>query len=208
MSLSGHEQYLVNRVKIRAAGQPTQCVHRVTSSGGSTALRIGSSAGDIPQRVRMVESAGLRRRNVSAAVSLSGVHSMTSIARALVALDVRSGEERWHFQTVHRDLWDFDRPVGPALVDVHTSHGIVPVLVQNTKLGDLFMLDRRTGQPIAAVEEQSVPTEPAPGEHVSRTQPRSVGMPTLHRCGSPKRMRGGNSARPAVVSHSVPPEQI
>ena len=98
---------------------------------------------------------------------------------ALVALDVRSGEERWHFQTVHHDLWDFDLPVGPALVDVQTSHGVVPALVQSTKLGDLFMLDRRTGQPIATVEEQSVPTETAPGDHVSRTQPRSVGMPTL-----------------------------
>lgn len=100
---------------------------------------------------------------------------------SLVALDIHTGEERWHFQTVHHDVWDFDLPIGPTLVDLPSPEGItVPALVQTTKMGQLFLLDRRTGKPLAQVNEKPVNTSPSlPGEHLSPTQPDSVGMPSL-----------------------------
>lgn len=100
---------------------------------------------------------------------------------SIVALDIHTGEERWHFQTVHHDVWDFDLPIGPTLVDLPSAQGeTVPALVQTTKMGQLFLLDRRTGKPLAQVNEKPVPTSPSlPGEHLSPTQPDSVGMPNL-----------------------------
>lgn len=101
---------------------------------------------------------------------------------SLVALDITTGEERWHFQTVHHDLWDFDLPVGPSLVDLPDAHGtLTPALVQTTKQGELFVLDRRTGAPFYRVQETSVPAGDTPGEHYSPTQPLSVDMPNLRR---------------------------
>ncbi len=99
---------------------------------------------------------------------------------SLVALDLTTGQERWHFQTVHHDLWDFDLPVGPSLVDLPDEKGdIVPALVQTSKQGQLFLLDRRNGHPLAQVEEQPVPKGDIPGERYSPTQPFSTGMPQL-----------------------------
>ncbi|AQS89491.1 glucose dehydrogenase [Neoasaia chiangmaiensis] len=99
---------------------------------------------------------------------------------SLVALDITTGEEKWHFQTVHHDLWDFDIPVGPSLVDLPDEHGrMTPVLVQTTKQGELFVLDRRTGKPFYRVEEQAAPGGDVPGERYSPTQPHSVEMPNL-----------------------------
>jgi quinoprotein glucose dehydrogenase len=98
----------------------------------------------------------------------------------LVALDAESGKERWHFQTVHHDVWDFDLPVGPTLVDLPDGKGgSTPALVQTTKHGQLFLLDRRDGKPIAEVAEKPVPQNGLEGERLSPTQPFSVGMPAL-----------------------------
>ncbi|WP_413722341.1 membrane-bound PQQ-dependent dehydrogenase, glucose/quinate/shikimate family [Sodalis sp. RH24] len=101
---------------------------------------------------------------------------------ALVALDIETGKERWHFQTVHHDVWDFDLPIGPSLVDLPSPDGVgsVHALVQTTKMGQLFLLDRATGKPLAQVIEKPVPTQPLlPGDTLSPTQPDSVGMPNL-----------------------------
>ena len=95
---------------------------------------------------------------------------------AIVALDLETGKERWHFQTVHHDVWDFDLPIAGSLVDLP---GGVPALVQTTKRGELFLLDRRTGRPIADVVEKPAPQKPLPGDHLSPTQPYSSGMPSL-----------------------------
>jgi quinoprotein glucose dehydrogenase len=97
----------------------------------------------------------------------------------VVALDIETGQERWHFQTVHHDVWDFDLPIGPSLVDLDGPSGKVPALVQTTKTGELYLLDRRSGQPLAEVAEKAVPQGPLPGDHLSATQPYSVGMPSL-----------------------------
>ncbi|MBB3883611.1 quinoprotein glucose dehydrogenase [Acetobacter oeni] len=101
---------------------------------------------------------------------------------SLVAIDITSGEERWHFQTVHHDLWDFDLPVGPSLVDLPDADGrMTPVLVQTTKQGELFVLDRRTGKPFYRVEEKPVPGGTIPEERYSPTQPYSPDIPNLRR---------------------------
>ena len=95
---------------------------------------------------------------------------------AVVALDIATGKERWHFQTVHHDVWDFDLPIAGSLVDLP---GGVPVLVQTTKRGEIFLLDRRDGHPVAAVQEKPAPQGPLPGDHLAPSQPYSTGMPSL-----------------------------
>ena len=98
---------------------------------------------------------------------------------SVVALDITTGAPRWSFQTTHHDVWDMDLPVGPSLVDLTTKGGVIPALVQSTKRGEFFMLDRRTGRPVAAVAEKAVPQDHAPGDRLSPTQPYSVGLPSV-----------------------------
>jgi quinate dehydrogenase (quinone) len=99
---------------------------------------------------------------------------------SIVALDIATGRERWHFQTVHHDRWDYDVPSQPALYDVPDGHGgTLPALIQTTKRGQIFMLDRRTGTPIAKVEEHPVPQGGIADDRSSPTQPYSVGMPAI-----------------------------
>jgi quinoprotein glucose dehydrogenase len=90
---------------------------------------------------------------------------------SVVALDLTTGRPRWSFQTTHHDLWDYDVPAQPVLVDIPTSRGVLPALVQATKRGDLFVLDRRNGKPIFAVAERPVPQGPAFGDRLAATQP-------------------------------------
>jgi quinoprotein glucose dehydrogenase len=93
-------------------------------------------------------------------------------ATSVLALDIATGHVRWVYQTVHHDLWDMDVPAQPALVDLNMpGRGIVPALVQSTKTGNVFVLDRRTGTPILPAPERPVPGGPAPGDRVSPTQP-------------------------------------
>jgi glucose dehydrogenase len=99
----------------------------------------------------------------------------------LVALDVRTGRRLWHFQTVHHDLWDYDLPAPPVLLDATVDGEPVPLLVQVSKTGFLYVLDRITGQPIFGVEERGVPQSAVPGEHSSPTQPIPVKPPPLAR---------------------------
>jgi len=96
---------------------------------------------------------------------------------ATVALDADTGAVRWVFQAVHHDLWDYDLAAQPALVDFPTAGGKVPALIQPTKTGQIFVLDRRTGTPLTKVEEKPVPPSTIPGERASPTQPYSTGMP-------------------------------
>jgi len=99
---------------------------------------------------------------------------------AVVALDMDTGKERWKFQTVHHDIWDYDVPAQPALYDVPDGKGgKTPALIQLTKRGQIFMLDRRDGKPIAEVEERAVPQGAMEGDWTAPTQPYSVGMPSI-----------------------------
>jgi len=90
---------------------------------------------------------------------------------SVVALRGSTGEVVWHFATVHRDLWDYDVPAQPTLTSVRRDGRVVPSLVQATKMGLLFVLDRETGEPLFPVEERPVPQAGAPGEQLSPTQP-------------------------------------
>ncbi|MCW7537944.1 glucose/quinate/shikimate family membrane-bound PQQ-dependent dehydrogenase [Aquabacterium sp. A7-Y] len=95
-------------------------------------------------------------------------------ASSVVALDLATGRVRWHFQTVHHDLWDYDVPAQPSLVDLTIQGQVVPALVQPTKQGELFVLDRRTGRPLLPVTEVPAPQGAAEGDRTAPTQPRSA----------------------------------
>ncbi|HEY4077655.1 MAG TPA: PQQ-binding-like beta-propeller repeat protein [Rhizomicrobium sp.] len=90
---------------------------------------------------------------------------------SIVALDARTGTYRWHFQMVHHDLFDYDVAAAPALVDLMVKGRKIPALIEVTKQGLMFILDRRTGQPVFGVDEKPVPASTVAGERASPTQP-------------------------------------
>jgi glucose dehydrogenase len=100
---------------------------------------------------------------------------------SLVAVDAATGKLKWYFQTVHHDLWDYDLPPQPTLVDVVHNGKKIPALIQSGKTGLIFILDRRDGKPIYGVEERPVPKGDVPGEWYSPTQPFPVKPPPLAR---------------------------
>jgi len=90
---------------------------------------------------------------------------------SLIALDVETGERRWHFQLVHHDIWNYDVPTAPVLLDVMHNGQKVPAVAQATKQTLLFAFNRETGEPLWPIEERPVPASLVPGEHASPTQP-------------------------------------
>jgi quinoprotein glucose dehydrogenase len=93
---------------------------------------------------------------------------------SVVALDAQTGALRWAFQTTRHDLWDYDVPAQPALFTYRGKQGEVPAVAVATKRGEIYLLDRRTGQPLHAVEQRKVPRGDIPGERYSPTQPYSA----------------------------------
>lgn len=103
---------------------------------------------------------------------------------SVVALDASSGKVVWRYQTVHHDIWDYDVPAQPTLVDVTIDGKTRPAVVQVTKMGLTFVLDRETGKPLHPVEERAVPqTGAVPGEYLSPTQPFPTKPQALHQLG-------------------------
>jgi quinoprotein glucose dehydrogenase len=102
-------------------------------------------------------------------------------ADTILALDARTGERLWHFQTVHHNIWDYDLPLAPKLVTVRRGGRTIPALAQATKTGFVFVLDRRTGEPVFPIEERAVPVSDAPGEQSSPTQPFPTAPPPFAR---------------------------
>jgi quinoprotein glucose dehydrogenase len=100
-------------------------------------------------------------------------------ANSIVALHTATGKVAWAFQTVHHDLWDYDNASPPALVTVTRNDRRLPVVLQATKSGMLFVLDRETGMPVYAVEERPVPVSDIPLEEAARTQPFTAITPPL-----------------------------
>lgn len=94
---------------------------------------------------------------------------------SLVCLDARTGQRRWHFQHVHHDIWDYDTPAPPVLLDITVRGERIPAVAQVTKQGFTFVFDRVTGTPVWPIEERPVPQSDVPGEVTARTQP----FPTL-----------------------------
>jgi len=100
-------------------------------------------------------------------------------ANSVVALEGATGDVRWHFQTVHHDVWDYDLPAQPSLVTLRHDTGPRDVVVQVAKTGFVFVLDRDTGEPVFPVDEVPVPQDGAPGEWLSPTQPMPQKPPAL-----------------------------
>lgn len=98
-------------------------------------------------------------------------------ANSLVAVDIHSGEYKWHFQTIHHDIWDHDPPAPPSLFNI----GNTPALAVTTKSGYLYILNRETGEPIYEVEERAMPASDVPGEETSPTQPIPAITPPMAR---------------------------
>ncbi|HEV7344648.1 MAG TPA: membrane-bound PQQ-dependent dehydrogenase, glucose/quinate/shikimate family [Devosia sp.] len=93
---------------------------------------------------------------------------------ALVALDVTTGLPAWHFQTVHRDVWDYDLGSQPTLVDFPTGQGTIPAVILASKQGDIYILNRATGESLFPVEERPVPQGGVEPDYLSPTQPFSA----------------------------------
>ncbi len=95
----------------------------------------------------------------------------TLFDESLVALDIKTGKRKWHYQTVHHGLWDYDLPCAPILFDMTLNGRRIKALAQPTKQAFLFVLNRETGEPIWPIEERPVPQSTVPGEKTSPTQP-------------------------------------
>lgn len=97
-------------------------------------------------------------------------------ANCIIALDAQTGKKLWHYQTVHHDIWDRDLPAPPNLVTIEKDGQEIDALVQLTKSGYLFVLDRVTGEPLYPIEEIEVPPSALKGEEAWPTQP----VPTIY----------------------------
>ena len=109
-------------------------------------------------------------------------------ANSLVALDAETGKMRWHFQTVHHDLWDYDIASQPTLFTMRRDGKEIPGIAVGSKTGNLFLLNRETGEPLFGVEERPVPASDVAGEKASPTQP----FPILPRPLVPQKLTAGN----------------
>ncbi len=98
---------------------------------------------------------------------------------SLICLDADTGIRKWHFQTVHHGLWDYDLPAPPNLVTLTIGGHKVDAAVQITKMGFIFVFDRVTGSPLFPIEERPVPASDVPGEEASPTQPIPVRPPPI-----------------------------
>lgn len=99
----------------------------------------------------------------------------------VLALDAATGKLKWHYQTVHHDLWDFDNPPAPILVTLRNGNTSRDAVVQLTKMGLVFVLDRDTGEPLFPVQEVPEPRSDVPGEETWPTQPIPLKPPPLVR---------------------------
>ena len=102
------------------------------------------------------------------------------LATSITALNADTGQVLWSRQIVHHDVWDYDTNSPPVLVDIHKDGKTIPALVQSSKMGLFFVLNRVTGEPIYPIEERKVPQSDVPGEQTSPTQPyASVPQPVV-----------------------------
>ncbi|MBX4914131.1 glucose/quinate/shikimate family membrane-bound PQQ-dependent dehydrogenase [Rhizobium bangladeshense] len=105
-------------------------------------------------------------------IGINRSDNVEKFSSSIVALDIATGQLRWVRQTVHHDLWDMDVPAQPALIDLTKPDGtVVPALVGPTKQGDLYVLDRRSGEPIIPIKEIPAPGGAVSGDHTAPTQP-------------------------------------
>jgi quinoprotein glucose dehydrogenase len=104
---------------------------------------------------------------------------------SIVAVDLKTGQRRWHYQLVHHGIWDFDIPCAPMLIDVTVDGRPIKAVAQPTKQGILYTFDRTNGEPIWPIEERPVPKGDVPGEWYSPTQPIPTKPPAYGIAGIP-----------------------
>jgi len=101
----------------------------------------------------------------------------------LLAVDLRSGERKWHYQLVHHGIWDHDIPAAPILLDINVDGRQIKAVAQPTKQAFLYVFDRITGEPVWPIEERAVEAGNVPGEWYSPTQPFPTKPPAYDRQG-------------------------
>ena len=130
---------------------------------------------------------------------------------SLVALDVKTGKRKWHFQMVHHDIWDYDTPMAPNLLDITVDGKVRKVVAQTTKQGWIYTFDRETGAPIWPMPETPVLQSQVPGEADVADAADSVEAGAVRAAG-PRRRRpdrlhagdqGGGAAPRALVPHGT-----
>jgi quinoprotein glucose dehydrogenase len=104
---------------------------------------------------------------------------------SIVAVDLKTGERKWHYQLVHHGIWDFDIPCAPMLIDITINGRVVKAVAQPTKQGILYTFNRVTGEPIWPIDEIPVPKGDVPGEWYSPTQPLPTKPPAYGIAGIP-----------------------
>jgi quinoprotein glucose dehydrogenase len=108
-------------------------------------------------------------------------HGENLFGDSLLALDARSGKRLWHFQTIHHDLWDYDLPTAPKLLNVVHDGVTIPAIAQPSKQGFVYVFNRITGAPLWPIEERPVPQSDTPGEMSWPTQPFPTAPPPFAR---------------------------
>ena len=130
-------------------------------------------------------------------------HGANLYGDSVVAIDVRTGRRRWHFQTLHHNIWDYDLPAQPLLVTVTRQGKKVDAVAQITKTGFVFLLDRETGKPLFDVRETPVPPSRIPGEAAWPTQP----IPALPPPFARQSMRR-DELRPTAPCHEIAKDAV
>ena len=112
-------------------------------------------------------------------------HGDNLFSDSIVAVDLETGDRLWHYQVIHHDVWDWDFPCAPVLVDfeIEGRPGITKIVAQPSKQGWLYVLDRETGEPIWPIEEREVEASDVPGERLALTQPFPTRPPAYDRQG-------------------------
>lgn len=118
---------------------------------------------------------------------------------SVVAIEAETGKMLWYFQTVHHDIWDYDLPPGPTLMDIKVNGRDIPALAQTGKVGYMYVLNRVTGEPVFGIDEKPVPQSKVPGEFTSPTQP-------IPRLPQPLARHDFDPARDMVTAEDTTPE--
>ena len=138
-----------------------------------------------PEWRSMSNEASFMHPQVSPSVEHYGLnrYGKNLFGNSVIAIDARTGEYKWHFQAVHHDIWDYDLASTPTLATFEHEGQLRDAVVQVTKMGHAFVLDRDTGEPIFPVEERPVPQSELPGEQTWPTQPFPTKPPAYARQG-------------------------
>ena len=129
--------------------------------------RVGADFDRRAARPRVPAGRAADRTTTTAAIAPGN----NLFSESIVAVDLKTGKRRWHYQLVHHGMWDMDIPCAPILMDITVNGRTVKALAQPTKQAFLYVFNRETGEPIWPIEERPVPKGDTPGEWYSPTQP-------------------------------------